>query len=833
MSPATRAISRYWFIILLGMLFVGTGLLRLNDLCLYTPDSSRYVIWGNAIARGDGFVDATQPDADRVVVHAPLYSVLIAPVELVFPLSLTAVKVATLMWGALALLLLYLLLSRLRGEFEAGIAAVLLVCNPLFLLYSTEALSEAPFIALVLAVMLLCEAQIPKCDKPGQMILLTVLVACAPLLREVGIALVLAVTIYLVSHRQFKWGATVLLAAAVLSGLWIVRNQFWVGSTPGSQSGNLSLLVQHFATSPGGSMTVELLVRMWLNIKRYALQLGGMMFYPLFSTHQVNLVTDPSWMYEALRDVFSVVKFVIAVVVGPLMAMGVYRDARASASWGLRFMFASAYLAAILLYPINDIRFLVPLVPFMIYYAIVGTARLAEFLSDDLLFAVRKWGLAIPAVLMLPNLVAIQQIVATNRAYVSDPVGMADRLRVTNAYPPMFTQPWNTIGAWIREHVQAGEIIATPSKELATVIGDRYALELDPGVPLPMFESLLRDNGAGYLLSPVRWSDFSVYEFHMAESRRLLFQEVHAVGNLHLFKISSRITAPDSLRTAGHRPDDTTSVTGLLRRGRRALVRGDRATALKDLSRAYALAPLQPDVVYQAIVASAFAGDSARAVELYHTLMTLPQTGTYLFLSRVQLEIMGKVQAAARARQPEERVVTMFTAASEYWKLGYGGEAYRIMNQVVQIDTQYLNGLLWALHFSLQQGDTARARTDLGYLKNIDATNPVVLAFGKVFDLADSLDTTTRSRRRSQLQLAIAKIYRDIELKEESIDEAMKAIREDAGNTQAIMFVGESFERKSRPRVAGAFYSEVARRDPSNLIARARADSLRVIRGSL
>src|SRR5260221_712085 len=65
--------------------FFAGGLLRLNDLSAYPPDSCRYLIWGNSLAHGAGFVDATQPVPDRFVVHAPLYALLIVPAELFFP----------------------------------------------------------------------------------------------------------------------------------------------------------------------------------------------------------------------------------------------------------------------------------------------------------------------------------------------------------------------------------------------------------------------------------------------------------------------------------------------------------------------------------------------------------------------------------------------------------------------------------------------------------------------------------------------------------------------------------------------------------------------------
>ena len=82
MIPNLAALLReHRWIILLSLVFLALGVLRLNDLSLYT-DSTRYVIWGTSFAHARGFVDKTQPDPERYVVNAPLYSVLIAPVLL-------------------------------------------------------------------------------------------------------------------------------------------------------------------------------------------------------------------------------------------------------------------------------------------------------------------------------------------------------------------------------------------------------------------------------------------------------------------------------------------------------------------------------------------------------------------------------------------------------------------------------------------------------------------------------------------------------------------------------------------------------------------------------
>ena len=60
-SGAFAFVAKHSAALLLCALFFFAGLMRLNDLSLYT-DSDRYVIWGTSLAHGNGFVDGIVSD---------------------------------------------------------------------------------------------------------------------------------------------------------------------------------------------------------------------------------------------------------------------------------------------------------------------------------------------------------------------------------------------------------------------------------------------------------------------------------------------------------------------------------------------------------------------------------------------------------------------------------------------------------------------------------------------------------------------------------------------------------------------------------------------------
>ena len=229
MTSPIGALMNHRAVALVCGIFFMLGLLRLNDLSSCTPDSCRYLIWGNSLAHGHGYLDPTQPDPDRFVVYPPLYPVLIAPVEAVFPMSLLAVKVWTLLWGVLALILFYFWILSAFGKRAAIWTTLMFALNPAMLLFSTEALSEAPFIAIVLLILILVEKSTMAEGAGGWSFwLFLLLLPAVTLVRETGIALVMAVVFVLISRRQVKRAFLAFAVAAVILSLWYIRNQVLV-----------------------------------------------------------------------------------------------------------------------------------------------------------------------------------------------------------------------------------------------------------------------------------------------------------------------------------------------------------------------------------------------------------------------------------------------------------------------------------------------------------------------------------------------------------------------------------------------------------------------------
>jgi tetratricopeptide (TPR) repeat protein/4-amino-4-deoxy-L-arabinose transferase-like glycosyltransferase len=823
-----RYVKENFSVVLICLLFAVLGLLRLNDLSILNPDSARYLIIGNSLAHGKGFVDDTQPDPDRFVVHAPLYPILTAPVQIIFPMSLTAVKIWTLMWGVATIVLLYVWLLRHFSKRGATVGALLLAFNPLMLVYSTEVLSEAPFLAFMLVFLIAAErlSALSSVQRRDFAILLTA-VTGVMLLREVGLAVVLAATLFFVQRKEYSRAVIVFLVPVGLFFIWYLRNHYWIGPLPPGQSGNIDLILQHFVTPPNAPLVNEFALRIALRMKEYGMHLLGMLFYPLYITMQFKLNLFPSQLHILLQEMMVYGRYVVVAVMIPILIRGIYIDIRSSSGGVLKVNLTILYLLVTFLYPVYDVRFLLPVLIIFIYYVVVAlkSFKFTEFILE------RNLIIALALIALIPNFSHIYEIIKLNMAYQRSPIAFYNGVRHLPQYPLMFTQPWSLLGRWIRENIPDTFTFASSSKDIVPFIGNRKVAEIDQGVPLPVFETLLRDNNVSYLVVPTRLEGMRVFEFSMRESNRFAFDSVVSIANLNLLRVRNRLREGDNLPIQISAVEDSAQATYYLFKGRKELKDGRYESAYDYFSRAYSIDSLHPELLFQSIVAHAVAGDSAGAHLYYNRLFRLPQSLGYTMPARLQLEAMNMLSMAMNEKYFMSKAVEMGKAADLYWRLGYKRRAADIMNALYNEDTTYFMGLLWGLDYNLQLGDTLLAKRYLSSLKGTDSGNAVVLAFNRILSYGDSLNMSSDAHDISRYHTQIGYVYRQIELNEEAIDEAERALHFDSGNLQALLLLGEQFERKNNLRMAIRYYQSASVYDPSSWILKTKLDSLGYLRG--
>src|SRR5437879_627 len=413
MTSAVALARSHALLFLICASFLVCGILRLNDVSVYTPDSCRYVILGNSLARGQGWLDATGPAPERFMINPPLYSLLIAPVEFFFPLSLNAVKIWTLCWGVGCLVLFYALLKRLLGQTAAVLGGLMLAVNPLLVIFSSEALSDAPFLAFLLLGFLSLEIDSSRAEGkkilPGAMGLS---VSALPLIREAGIAAVLAAGAYLASRRRIKNAAFIVLSAAGLLGLWYLRNRGWSAVENNALAINPSILFQRYFTSADSSIIKEFLLRALYSLKAYVPQIGMILVDPIGTGQLSDLIVSPSTLYKSSANILDAAMPIVVILTFALLAFGIVRDVGTSATGRLRLIFLVSYLMIILVFPAHDMRYLLPILPLAIYYALKASMAipLNAFLKG-------KLAAVVLVLATMPNLLGLFEIVSLNVVY--------------------------------------------------------------------------------------------------------------------------------------------------------------------------------------------------------------------------------------------------------------------------------------------------------------------------------------------------------------------------------------------------------------------------------
>ncbi len=775
--------------------FTIMGFLRLNDTSLYT-DSTRYVIWGTSFSHARGFVDDTQPDPERYVVNAPLYSVILAPVLLFFPNSLIAAKIWTLFIGVVALVLFFVWLNRRLGPGPAILGTVILACSPLMIVMATEAMSEMCFLAMMFLAMILLESfEGDEKDVPSNSIYLFVILSLLPVLREVSIALVGAVVIVMLIQKHYKSASWIAIGTVLVMGAWMFRNIVLVGVPPTSQSTNASFILGHFVTPGDTPMIGELIQRIFVNIQGFYGYAVSLLAYPF----PQPLIVDPHQMFRVFFKSVNTAKYILPIVVLPLVVMGIVNDGKQGFQSRIRLLFCVLYTFIIVVYPVQDIRFLLPLFPFLIYFVLLSVqtiSKLKIFRNKNV-----RIGLASFAVVLVlfPNLDCDFELARTNWRYQHAPADLYHEIKQSGASKELYIRPWRPFGNWIRENLPDSTVIASSFKELAIFIGNKKILEINYGVPLPMFEHFLRDNGVDYIVSAGAGENNRPYEFAMKETERYWFEPVYSLSGLLLYRVHSAFMETPSTQEHVVSPPDTSTAAGFLRFGRSLLLNGDYSSAVEEFVNAYKRGSSPALTRFEITIAYAMAVQRDDATQSFEQLYRLPQSTSYIPAATAHLHAMETYLDAMNIQGLYHRSSELFNIAGFYWNFGYPKQGYTILRNILKEDTTYFVGLLWGWDYAKKLGDAKQANVYLNILESLDPTNAVVKGFHKLDAIDDTLRRSNRPTEQSRLLLEKGKIFWSIGLFDDAYDWIERSIGKDRNNSEAQQYLAGVFEQSNKP----------------------------------
>ncbi|NWF64194.1 MAG: hypothetical protein HXY38_07805 [Chloroflexi bacterium] len=351
--------NTHLFLLVLILASAALALLRFDSLQIGASyDDAKYIILAESLASGQGYelINFPRPQIERN--FPPGWPLLLAPFTLVFPKNYDALKIVSLALWLLSISLVYKLFSKRLSSPYLEILTAWVALNPLLIGTSVTLMSESAYLFFSLLALL-------TFDKTGEkkfdgLILAAVLAFYTQQVRAIGISLTVSLLIILFLSKRFK-------EMGVVVFLFIVG--FALQSGFNLRNGGTVISSGYEAQVLGGS-ALEKVGQVWSNLIGYTDRVLTGSLIPIFGTR--------------LDEIFDGGFIIVNMLILAVLVTGFFAAKRKLEWMHLYFVI---YIAGILAFwnpQVGSVkaRFLIPILPFLYFYFLVGAAWLSEKLFE-------------------------------------------------------------------------------------------------------------------------------------------------------------------------------------------------------------------------------------------------------------------------------------------------------------------------------------------------------------------------------------------------------------------------------------------------------------------
>jgi hypothetical protein len=515
------------------LLFFTIYLLRIDRVVGLVVDDAWYLLLAKALATGHGYTLINSPTPDIRPFYSPGFPALLAVFYRLWPrfpenvYLLKAVSIAAMTGVGIAAYIYFKHYRELPSQLAFGIAVATVLYPALVFLATATLMSECVF----MLVQLLAIIAVERCVRwrggdvePARervvwspVLIGGLLASFALLIRPAGAGLLVASVAYLVKERLWRPAVVFASTCALLVVPWLIYSRAHSPTTEqrNEQGGNIvqSYAVQFWQRTAGqplnGTITLdEVPERIWKNVSEIGKDdIGALAFYSIFRPLEpgqpIRLSAAArfmSWILALLAlagfVTVAIERLTLAELVVPLSLL-------VTTLWGW-----------------EQFRLILPLVPFLLFYLLMGM-RLLIRLIQRLTSAPNnstQWG---PLTVVVGAIIMFN--VYSNVRYIQkkyDPV-VADRLEWTSAYDEN-----EALIKYVGESLPKEAVIATQNPALLNLYTGQKTVASDN--PDGAWETWNRI-GVRYL---VRTSPSRLPKPDSAESKyRVIY---HAPGRLNL-----------------------------------------------------------------------------------------------------------------------------------------------------------------------------------------------------------------------------------------------------------------------------------------------------------
>jgi tetratricopeptide (TPR) repeat protein len=792
-------------------LFLLVGLISLNQVLVYTPDSARYLAWSQSLGHLEGFRDNTAPEPSKYVVHAPLYPVLLAPTAWLSTENVIPAKLLTTFFGIALLATVYWWTKVRIGTWRAVLLCSVLAMHPAMVLYSTQVLSDVPFTVCVLLFLNLIERETADGTGSGSYLLaLTATMVCGLFLREVGLTLVMSCTAMLFLKRNYKTAFLILAVSIGFYVLWYIRNEVLVAGIEHPPLQNSQVFFRHFFTPSSVSILGEFTARFRTNAAIYGANIIQLPFLSETILRGISTMAPNQFPIVLVLGVMPYVYHFLLILTAVLVLVGAYDEFRHGTKSFVLAVFLGFYLVPILLYPISDSRFLFPLLIIVLYLLVGGFTLIIRDLTSLLKRPeVASWATIFTFVLLaVPNIAWTVTYASNNFRYGRSPLGFFDTMRNETAYPALFARPAELAGKWLAENTDSSTVIISRWKELGVYTRGRKLLDMDPQTLVDPFEYMVRDYDVRYIVTAVSRGGLREYEQLFAQSKRFHFTVVQRFADLEIVKVEK---GQSDLRVNVSSLDSTEN--GVRLRFARAirLLEQNRPTECEGILNALPVrARNQIPAVFNVGVAKEFAGKLDEANTMFERFHQLQQAGSVVQPAWYHLEIISKLRDTIRTQSGVERAMIYQTVGAYYWIMGFRTQSLLMLDRSIAADSTFFPPIILRATYSLLNGDTLKSEQYLARARQLDPANVLVRALSKIFENfrilvhRHSLDVDRAVRFENVRQLDT------MGLRENVIDGLLEIHAQYPDDTECLRMLVDLYNQKGRYAPALAYLKELS-----------------------
>lgn len=345
-------------------------------------DNASYYILAKSVANGDGYKNIHHSEKEPHIHYPPGYPVIVAGVIAMFSDDIVNVKIlnGVLLFGAV-ILLFFIIKQITQNSHIAFASCFILLLNYHVLTYSTIMMSEMTFMFfsfICIWLFLRLDFSVPI-GKNYRFWILVIALSFAFYTRSVALALFVSIAISLFLRKEWRYFGSLIFGFMMLQIPWMIRNS----DLPKNSYIHQLSLKNPYQPELGTMNFSDLLERIWLNLERYITK---------EIPSGVLQTTEIVYVEGATIEQWSLGLFLISIAL-----FGLFRLQKAKVFIALYML---AFFGLLILWPHvwYGTRFLVPLIPLILFLAVFG---ISEFLKIVKLKFFRKLQQYIPSVLFI------------------------------------------------------------------------------------------------------------------------------------------------------------------------------------------------------------------------------------------------------------------------------------------------------------------------------------------------------------------------------------------------------------------------------------------------